>query len=112
MWSLSAACCKLRRVIRQPGPMAALTYQLEAALSHGAVPELLAMKTELLIYLANAWDSNGAGLFDLKPEINLALALDWSLAGTVLPHALGALQASPGLRVELQTLLSSGFPRA
>ena len=70
------------------------------------------MKTELLIHLANAWDSNGAGLFDLKPEINLALALDWSLAGTVLPHALGALQASPGLRAELQRLLSGGFPRA
>lgn len=66
---------------------------------------------EAMIYLANAWSRRGTGLFDLSPTTNLEIALDLSIAQSVLPHAQAAIQRSPALGEELRAMLDGKFPR-
>ncbi len=65
-----------------------------------------------MIYLANAWSWRGAGLFAPSPTANLEIALDLSIAQSVLPHAQAVIQRSPALREELRSMLNRKFPRS
>jgi hypothetical protein len=67
---------------------------------------------EALIYLANAWTRRGAGLFDPLPTTNLEIALDLTIAQSVLPHAQAAIRQSLALRKELCAMLGGKFPRS
>ena len=67
---------------------------------------------EAMIYLANAWSRRGAGLFAPSPTTNLEIALDLSIAQSVLPHAQASIQQSPALREELHATLNGKFPRS
>ena|SRR5579859_997217 len=95
------ARAKLGRVLDPLSPMLARIRGLDATLQQHGVAGLAATRNAMLLYLANAWDCQGAGLFDPRPAANLALALDWGLAATILPTALSALQKSPGFKLEL-----------
>ncbi len=110
--SLRAAGAKLRRVVDPLSPLLTRIRRVDAALRQHGVSGLAAARNEMLTYLANAWDCRSVGLFDPRPAANFALALDWGLAAAVLPTALAALQKSPGLIRELQTILNGSFPRA
>jgi hypothetical protein len=109
--SLREARAKLGRVLDPLSPMLARICRVDAALRRHGVATLAATRDETLLYLANAWDCEDTGLFDPRPKANVALALDWSLAATVLPPALAALHQSASLKLELQKLLKGDFPR-
>ncbi len=110
--SVKEARAKLGRVLDPISPLLARISRVDEALRQHGVSAIAATREETLIYLANAWDCQGTGLFDPRPAANLALALDWGLAATVLPTVLAALQRSPNLKLELRTLLNGNFPRA
>ena len=110
--SPKVARARLGRVLDPNCPMLARIRRVDTALQQQGVSGLAATRKETLLYLANAWDCQGTGLFDPRPAINLALALDWGLATTALPLAQAALQESPGLKGELHRLLNGSFPRA
>ena len=67
---------------------------------------------EAMIYLANSWSRRGAGLFAPSPTANLEIALDLSIAQSILPHAQTAIQPSPALGEELRAMLNGRFPRS
>ncbi len=110
--SQSEARRKLRGLLRHTEPMATLVCRVIAALRHNAVPAFRAIRKDMLIYLANAWDCRGQGLFDQRGEWNLAIALDWCLAENVFRHALLTSPRPRELKVGLQGLLGRDFPRA
>ncbi len=64
---------------------------------------------EVLIYLANAWSPEGIGLFNGPPSENLAIALDFATAQTILPRVARTVQYSAARRDWLQQTLHA-FP--
>jgi hypothetical protein len=68
---------------------------------------------EALLYLANAFDADGHGLFVESVPENLAIAQDYALAQSVLPHVVtGRLESSTVRHDELREYLAPRFPRA
>ena len=66
---------------------------------------------EVILYMSNAWSSQGNGLFDLFTSRNLAIATDLALVQLVLPHYFGTIQSSNTLQEELYTVLDEQLPR-
>jgi len=68
---------------------------------------------EALLYLANAFAEDGHGLFVEAVSENLAIAQDYALAQSVLPHVVtGRLEPSTVRHDELKEYLTPRFPRA
>jgi hypothetical protein len=78
---------------------------------HGAALSDWAMG-EAMIYVANAWSADGRGLFDPAPGRNLAIALDFAVAQSLLLPAGESIQRSPALYRRLAGALTGGFPRS
>src|SRR5579859_2425214 len=70
--SVKAARARLGRLLDPLSPMLARVCRVEAALRRHGVSALAAARNEMLLYLANAWDCPGMGLFDPRPAANLA----------------------------------------
>ena len=68
---------------------------------------------EAWLYLANAFDVDGRGLF-VEPALeNLAIAQDYALLQSVLPHVItGRLESSRVRSDEVKEYLAPRFPRA
>jgi hypothetical protein len=73
----------------------------------GAFPSI---RSDLLVYLANAFSRTGSGLFQPGPAANLEAALDWGLHTVVVPRLAGPLLNAQGLRTELQRVCAGRWP--
>ena len=107
-----AARLKLQRVLGKRLPGVWPLIQIESLLRRHVGDPPPRVLGEAMIYLANAWSRRGAGLFAPSPTANLEIALDLSIAQSVLPHAQASIQRSPGLREELRATLNGKFPRS
>jgi hypothetical protein len=67
---------------------------------------------EALVYLANAWTSQGAGLFDPCPVENLAIALDFAIAQAILPRAAERIGSSRARFDGLRNALNGQYPHS
>lgn len=76
---------------------------------HG-VPVPHAVQAETIIYLANAWDSQGSGLFAKDVIDNLTVAQDFALAQFLLPRLRRELREAPSLVAELERLAGARLP--
>ena len=107
-----AARLKLQRVLGKRLPGVWPLVRIEALSRQQMADPPPSAPGEAMIYLANAWSRRGAGLFAPSPTANLEIALDLSIAQSVLPHAQAAIQRSPGLREELRATLNGKFSRS
>ncbi|HLB48063.1 MAG TPA: hypothetical protein VJL59_13740 [Anaerolineales bacterium] len=107
-----AARLKLQHVLGKRLPAVWPLIRIETVLRRHVVDLPPSAPGEAMIYLANAWTRRGPGLFDLSPTTNLEIALDLSIAQSVLPHAQASIQRSPALREELRATLNGKFPRS
>jgi hypothetical protein len=107
-----AARLKLQHVLGKRLPAVWLLVRIEALLRQQMADPPPSVPGEAMIYLANAWSRRGAGLFAPSPTTNLEIALDLSIAQSVLPHAQASIQRSPALREELRATLNGKFPRS
>ncbi len=107
-----AARLKLQHVLGKRLPGVWPLLQIETLLRRYVVDLPPSVPGEAMIYLANVWTRRGAGLFDPSPTTNLEIALDLSIAQSVLPHAQASMQQSPALREELRATLNGKFPRS
>jgi hypothetical protein len=88
-----------------------LLVRLNNALSSADLGFGYRVRDEVLIYLSNSYDSQGAGLFDPDPQRNGLIALDLQVLQKVLPRLSGATeQIEPALRAVLAELLPGGRP--
>jgi hypothetical protein len=67
---------------------------------------------EAVIYLANAWTKGNNGLFTSANDRNLAIALDFAIAQTLLPRGLKELRRSTAMQRQLHEVLDGRFPRS
>jgi hypothetical protein len=67
---------------------------------------------EAWLYLANAFDDEGRGLFAESVAENLAIAHDYVLVQNVLPHIMAQRDAMPGAWDEVREYLAPRFPHA
>ncbi len=74
------------------------------------VPDVV--RAETIIYLANAWDRQGRGLFAKNVADNLSIALDFALAQMLLPRMRRELRGSPQLFAELDSFVGSRLPHS
>jgi len=107
-----AARLKLQHVLGKRLPAVWPLIRIEALLRQHVADLPPSVPGEAMIYLANAWTRQGAGLFDLSPTANLEIALDLSITQSILPHAQASIQQSPALREELRVMLNGKFPRS
>jgi hypothetical protein len=107
-----AARLKLQRVLGKRLPGVWPLVRIEALSRQQMADPPPSVPGEAMIYLANAWSRRGTGLFDPSPTANLEIALDLSIAQSVLPHAQASMQQSPALREELRATLNGKFPRS
>ncbi len=66
---------------------------------------------EAIVYLANAWSSDGIGLFAEATPDNLVIAADFAIAQTLLPPLAHVIRDSTTLYHQLREALSS-FPHS
>ena len=77
------------------------------------VPEALpAIRSELLIHLANAFSRTGSGLYAAQPQANLEIALDWAVSAIILPRVQAMLPYKNSLRAALQHVCAGRWPHA
>lgn len=90
-------------------PLAPLD-ELERRLGVEGLPPFIL--EEAWLYLANAFDGDGRGLF-VEPAIeNLRIAQDYVLVQSVLPRLSSQWAAAPGIWGEVSQYLAPRFPRA
>jgi len=65
---------------------------------------------EAMIYVANAWSAKGQGLFDRTTARNMAIALDFAIAQSLLLPAGEAIRGSAALYARLAGMLTRRFP--
>ena len=108
----AGARLKLGRVLHQS--LAALwpLACLEDALQQHAGALLASLRSELLVYLANAFSRTGQGLFDQRPLANVEMALDWAVATIVLPRVCGPLERTPAFGLALHQVCAGRWPNA
>lgn len=68
------------------------------------------VQTETIIYLANAWDRQGRGLFSERSASNSSIALDFALAQILFPRVKRELRETPQLIAELASLAGDRLP--
>jgi hypothetical protein len=105
------ACLKLSRVLEQDPQSLQPLFRVESVLKqhHSALPSWV--RGAVLVYLANAWDDSGNGLFDRHAAHQRAVAIDLALAQIVLPHIARAM-AGPELSRDLISVLVKSSPVA
>ncbi len=105
------ACLKLSHILEQEPSGLQPLFQVENVLRrhHAMLPSWV--RGAALVYLANAWDEGGHGLFDRHAARQRAIAFDLALAQIVLPHVMGAV-INPGLAGQLKSVLAKDFPCA
>ncbi len=64
-----------------------------------------------LLYLENAWDVAGDGLFDFDPVANGLLAGEYWLKQSALPRLRGMLRQHQALQLDLRAWLEAEFPK-
>lgn len=100
------------RLISQPagrGRLSEILLRLEARLDRHQLHLPGWAGEGSLIYLANSWSLDGAGLFSEDPRVQLVTAIDLAVAQNALPALAGPLRASNGLRTALLAELQ-GLP--
>ena len=105
------ACLKLSRVLEQDPDSLQPLFQVEDVLRHHVVGLPAWVRGAVLVYLANAWDEGGHGLFDHHAMRQRAVSFDLALAQIVLPHVTRAV-VSPELAGQLKSVLAKDFPYA
>lgn len=76
---------------------------------HGVtVPDVV--QAETIIYLANAWDGHGSGLFANDVIDNLTVAQDFALAQLLLPRLRRELREVPSFVADLERLAGARLP--
>lgn len=65
---------------------------------------------DVVIYLANAWSSNGKGLFASEPRANFEIATDILIAQLLLPYVQDVLLSSQDFRQTLHQVLHLYYP--
>ncbi len=68
------------------------------------------VRTETIIYLANAWDGQGKGLFSENAVDNSSIALDFAVAQILFPRVKRELRESPKLLAELMRWAGDRLP--
>ncbi len=69
------------------------------------------VRDEALMYVANAFDAEGQGLLDSRPETNLAIALDLQIVQKALPRLSGTQEALEKLLIALEAWAGDAYPR-
>ena len=103
---------KLGRVLHQSLAALRPLACLEDALQQHAGALLAALRSELLVYLANAFSRTGQGLFDQRPLANVEMALDWAVATILLPRVCEPLGRTPAFGLALHRVCAGRWPNA
>lgn len=67
---------------------------------------------DAMLYLANAWDANGRGLFDDQPEVNIRRITDFWLLQSAVPRLMKVINTESQVRSDVIRYLSQSFPMA
>jgi hypothetical protein len=102
---------KLARIPGWQGIEAGILNPLLALLTEQAVDRRQALRQELRVYLANAWSSDGRGLFDPEPVRNASIAFDQALAQLMRTRFKSLIHRSPALRAGLGRHVAGQLPR-
>jgi hypothetical protein len=105
------ACLKLSRILEQDPESLQPLFQVEEVLRQHVIVLPPWVRGAVLVYLANAWDEDGSGLFDRHAARQRAVAFDLALAQYVLPHITRAASNS-NLNRRLKSVLAKSFPHA
>ena len=105
------ACLKMSHILEQDPASLQPLFKIEHTLKQHSVVLPPWVRGQVLIYLANAWDNDGNGLFDRHAVRQRAVAFDLALAQIVLPHVTSAV-VSPELADQLKSVLAKDFPYA
>ncbi len=102
---------KLTRIPGWQGIETSILNPFLALLTEPAVDRQQALRQELRVYLANAWSSDGRGLYDPEPACNASIALDMALSQLVRTRFSSALHDSAELRARLSRHGAGHLPR-
>jgi hypothetical protein len=65
---------------------------------------------DAILYLGNAWDVNGRGLFDERPMVNVQHAIDFWLFQSAIPRLMSVIRKEPEMRADVIRFLDRSFP--
>ncbi|MBP1608449.1 MAG: hypothetical protein H6Q04_684 [Acidobacteria bacterium] len=105
-----AAYQKLHAVVGGQKNPARIIFRVVTLLRQHGITLSVPVMDEIVIYLANAWTSNGRGLFDPSLTTNLAIALDLVIAQILLASTADLLNKTAKLSKQLHTLFGREFP--
>ncbi|MGB3715357.1 MAG: hypothetical protein WA996_13085, partial [Candidatus Promineifilaceae bacterium] len=110
--STGIAYAKLYRILQELNqPFLPLMQVLDLLRKYDVIPPRPVIE-QTIVFLANAWTTNGVGLFDDSPRGNLNTALDLAMAQYVLSWMEATHQRPQVLRQHLRQLLEVQFDHA
>ncbi len=110
-FSLSGA----RKVIKQLDQKYKATehlFRFLSLLDESNVEPQNGLVQDAMLYMVNAWDANGRGLFDEQPEINIRWITDFWLLQSAVPRLMKVIKAEPQVRTDVIRYLNQSFPMA
>jgi hypothetical protein len=111
--STGSAYLKIQHILGDQSQALKSILEVESILlKHGLTFSTRQVTGEAIIYLANAWTSSYAGLFDDSKVKNLQIALDLAIAQIVLPRGWELIRKSASFRSTLCKALDGHFPRS
>ena len=107
-----SACQRLRQILgRDTQPLRPL-LQIEALLQHSGVRVGRSEYSQAVVYLANAWSANVAGLFERGARPNMRAAMDIAIERMLLSYT-GEISLGPAdLSQALRKVVGDDYPRA
>jgi hypothetical protein len=108
----AAARLKLQRTLQQSLAALCPLMALEAALGRRPSQLLSSLRSELLVYLANAFSREGHGLFAERPRENLEAALDWAITTIIIPRVRSGSAGTHDLGPALREACADRWPNA
>ena len=110
-FSLSGA----RKVIKQLDQKYSATehlFRFLSLLNEYNVEPQSSLVRDAMLYMVNAWDANGRGLFDDQPEVNIRWITDFWLLQSAVPRLMKVIKTEPQVRSEVIRYLNQSFPMA
>lgn len=106
------ACQRLRQILgRDTRPLRPL-LQIEALLQHSGVRVGRSEYSQAVVYLANAWSADGAGLFERGAHPNMRAAMDIAIERILLSYAGGISRGPADLSQALRKVVADDYTRA
>jgi hypothetical protein len=108
----AAARLKLQRTLKRSLAALCPLIALEAALSRHSTQLLPSLRSEMLVYLANAFSRAGRGLFAERAGENLEAALDWAITTVIVLRVRSVSEIAPDFGPALHEACADRWPNA